>query len=394
LIISPISVIATTLVLTASALGVAPGHNLATKRLEAAYKIALFERRFSEDGCYPPPADLARAIHKATHRKVGVAPNTRRLSNLNEVYVLRQGASCDKVGMALRAVGGIYVLDSVKGTIRIQGHKGKATPGLARPLRSVVLATKDFHLTQVDTAPRLETFCPGGRYPVGGGIVSNPPVGPDGDGAYPHSYERLGAQRGFHISVVVFDPSPAQITPRDVTVQALCGYGVIPANPTPHKTVYLRPGQTKTVTARCPSGQYLVSGGFQRTDFRSDGGDYITESRAAGKKAWTVSGHAYGIGSGELTAIAYCARMRKPTLTEVASSPVPVGAGSSASATTPACPAGRRLVSGGFSSGGSTDALFAQGTINPNNTFTVSSYGFFGPVSGLTAYGYCWPASS
>lgn len=381
------------LVLSASAFGARAGFNVATKRLEAAYKIALFERRFSDDGCYPPPAELAKAISESTNRKVGVAHGPNRLGHVNQVYVLKQGASCGHVRMALRAVGGTYVLDSVKGTIRILGHKGRSTPGVARPLRSLVMATRSFHLTKPDTAPRLETLCPGGRYPVGGGMVSDPPVGPDGDGVYPHSYERLGAQRGFHVSVVVFDPSPAQTTARDVTVQAVCGFGVIPATPTPHKTVYLRPGQTGTVTARCPSGQFLVSGGFQRTDWRSDGGDYVTESRAAGKKAWTVSGHAYGTGSGELTAIAYCARMKKPMLTEVASSPVPVGASQLASATTPACPAGRRLVTGGFSSGGSTNAFFAEGTINQSNTFTTRSHGFFGPVSGLTSYGYCWPAS-
>ncbi len=91
--------------------------------------------------------------------------------------------------------------------------------------------------------------------------------------------------------------------------------------------MYLRPGETKTVTARCPKGQSLVSGGFQRTDFRSDGGDYVTESHAVGTKAWVVSGHAYGVGSGELTSIAYCARMKRPIITEVASSPAPVAAG-------------------------------------------------------------------
>jgi hypothetical protein len=296
--------------------------------------------------------------------------------------------------MALRAVGGIYVLDSRQGSVRLQGRRGAATPGLARPLSNLVMATRTFRLTKYDTAPRLETFCPGGRYPVGGGMSTSPPTGPDGEGIYPHSYERLGAQRGYHISVVVLDPSPPQTTPRDATVQALCGFGVIPATPTPHKTVYLRPGQTKTVTARCPRGQFLVSGAFQRTDFRSDGGDYVTDSRAVGTKAWTVSGHAYGIGSGELTAIAYCARMKKPILTEVASSPVPVGASESATATTPSCPVGRRLVSTGFSTGGSINALFAEATLNPNNTATARSYGFFGPTPSLIAYGYCWPARS
>jgi hypothetical protein len=392
--ISLISLLAAMLVLSASALGIKAGFNLGTKRLEAAYKIALHERRFDPDGCYPPPSELAKAIHQSTHRAVGVAPNTKHLANVNQVYVLRQGTNCEHLRMALRAVGGIYVLDSKLGTVRLQGHKGAATPGLARTLTNLTLATRSFQVTKPDTAPRLETLCPGGRFPVGGGISTSPPTGPDGEGIYPHSYERLGAQKGWHVSVVFLDPSRSSTTPRNVTVQALCGLGVIPATPTPHTTVYLRPGETKSTTARCPSGQSLVSGGFQRTDFRSDGGDYITESRAAGTNAWTVSGHAYGAGSGELTAIAYCARMGRPKLTEVASSPAPVAAGESASTTTPACPSGTRLVTGGFSSGGSTNALFAQGTINPDNTWTASSYGFFGAAPGLTAYGYCWPARS
>ena len=42
--------------------------------------------------------------------------------------------------------------------------------------------------------------------------------------------------------------------------------------------------------------------------------------------------------------------------------------------------------------GGSPNAFFADGAINQNNSFTARSYGFFGPASNLTAYGYCWPA--
>jgi hypothetical protein len=382
------------LLLVPSAFGIKAGFNTATKRLEAAYKIALHERRFNPDGCYPAPPQLARAIHQSTHRKVGVAASTGRLANLNEVYVLTQGTNCEHLRMALRATGGVYVLDSKLGTVRLQGHKGAATPGIARTLTNLTLATRTFRVTKPDTAPRMQTICPGGKFPVGGGMTTSPPTGADGEGIYPHSYERLGAQKGWHISVVFLDPSRGSTTPRDVTVQALCGFGVIPATPTPHRTVYLRPGETKTVTARCPSGQFLVSGGFQRTDFRSDGGDYITESRAAGNNAWTVSGHAYGTGSGELTAIAYCVRMRTPVLTEVASSPAPVGAGSSAATTTPTCPAGKRMVTGGFSMNGSTNALFAGESLDPAGTFTANAYGFFGATPQLTAYGYCLPARS
>ncbi len=392
LTISLIAVAAGLLVSASSAFAIKAGFNLATKRLEASYKIALFERRFSDDGCYPAPPRLAKAIHKASNRKVGVAPNTKRLRHVNQVYVLRQGTNCNHLRMALRAVGGVYVLDSKQGTVRLEGHKGAATPGLAKRITKFTVASRTFQITQPDTAPRLQTICPGGRFPLGGGMSQSPEVSADGEGVYPHSYERLGAQRGWHISVVFLDPSRSSTTPRDVTVQALCGFGVIPATPTPHTTAYIRPGQTKTVVARCPKGQSLVSGGFQRTDFRSDGGDYVTESHALGSRAWVVSGHAYGTGSGELTAIAYCARMKKPMITEVASSPAPVAAGGSATATTPACPAGKRMVTGGFSSNGATEGLFAQGVFNSDGTFSATSNGFFGPVPQLTAYGYCLPA--
>jgi hypothetical protein len=392
LLIALISVLAG-LVAAPSAFGIKAGFNLPTKRLEAAYKVALHERRFNPDGCYPPPTELARAIHQSSHRKVGVARNTKALANLNEVYVLKQGTTCEHLRMALRAAGGIYVLDSKLGTVRLQGHKGAATPGLARTLTNLTLATKTFRVSKPDTAPRLQTICPGGRFPVGGGMTTSPPTGSDGEGIYPHSYERLGAQRGWHVSVVFLPGTSGHAaTPREVTVQALCGFGVIPATPTPHRTVYLRPGETKTVTARCPSGQSLVSGGFQRTDFRSDGGDYVTESRADGTNAWTVSGHAYGTGSGELTAIAYCVRMRSPILTEVASSPAPVAASGSATTTTPACPSGKRMVTGGFSLNGSNNALFAAGTLNPDGTWSANAFGFFGAAPQLTAYGYCLPA--
>ena len=384
------------LLLSPNAFG-AVGHNLPTKRLEGAYKLALQERRFNLDGCYDTPAKLAKILTRRTGRKVGVTAGTGKLRRLNQVYVLTKGTSCDRLRMALRAVGGIYVLDSHLGTVRIQGRKGKATPGLARTLRGVTLATGSFPLNQPDTAPRLEVLCPRGKFPVGGGMTNSPDVGPDGEGVYPHSYERLGAQLGFHISAVVLDPGGGPTTTRNVTVQVLCGRGVIPATPTPHKTVWVRSGQTKTVTARCPKGQFLVSGGFQRTNFRSDGGNYVTESRAAGPRAWTVTGSAYSAfgppGQGELTAIAYCARMKKPKLTEVASSPLPVANKGSATATTPGCPAGKRLVTGGFSTNGS-NGFFYDGRFNGNGTWSASEYGFFGPVAGLTAYGYCWPSSA
>jgi hypothetical protein len=392
ILIPLVAVLATALFATGIASGKRAGFNLPTKRLEGAYKFALQDRRFDPQGCYAPPKELAPILTQATGHEVGVAKGTGNLRVRNRVYVIKKGTNCNRLRMALRAAS-IYVLDSHLGTVRIQGRKGAATPGEARTLRNSSLATQTYRLSKPDTAPRLEVLCPRGTQPVGGGMSQSPGVGSDGDGIYPHSYERLGAQLGYHISVVVLDPSPAQTTSREVTMQVVCGRGVIPATPTPHKTVWVKTGQTQTVTARCPKGQFLVSGGFQRTNFRSDGGDYVTASHAAGPKAWTVSGSAYGpTGQGELTAIAYCARMKKPMLKEVVSSPAPIGANQVGSSTTPTCPKGRRLVAGGFSNGNSANAFFAEGTINQNNSFTARSYGFFGPAPGITAYGYCWPA--
>src|SRR5262249_30635855 len=148
---------------------------------------------------------------------------------------------------------------------------------------------------------------------------SNPPPGPDGEGIYPHSFERLGVQHGFHSTVAMFDPSPGLTQPRSVTLSVACAQKRKHVTP-PHRTVYVSPGQTKTAVATCPGRRFLFGGGFQRTDFVTRGGDYITDSHAISAKSWAVTGHAFGSFGGELTAIAYCWRSKKPLLTEVSAS--------------------------------------------------------------------------
>jgi hypothetical protein len=371
------------------------GHNSPTKKLEDAFKIALYFRSVSQDGCYPPAPRLAKSI---TQRKKGlqvlVANGPGSVHRFDIVYVLRRGTACNHVKMALRASSGLYILNSAQGTIRVQGRRGpRVVPGKPGPPRGVRLFTKTFKMSAPDQLTRLEVFCPGsGNYPIGGGMSVNVPPGPDGEGVYPHSFERLGAQRGFHISEVLYDATHGSTTPRNVTVQTVCARGQIPQNPTPHKTVFIQPGQTKTATARCPKGQVLITGGFQRTDFASDGGNYVTESHAAGPNAWKVTGSAFlgsgATGGGELTAVAYCVKHRGPILTEVASSPAPVSAGANASATTPPCPAGLSLTTTGFSLA-DRNGFYAGNSINSDGTTTANAFGYFGPVPGLTAFGYC-----
>jgi hypothetical protein len=370
------------------------GHNKPTKKLEAAYKIALYLRSVSADGCYPPPKQLAKAIHKQNPKiKVGVARGPRSVHRQGIVYILRQGSNCNRVRMAWLSPRGLYVLDSKTGNVRVYGQHGPRTnPGQSGPARQVSLVSRSFRLQGHDDTQRLDTLCPPRSFPLGGGMIVSPGPGAGGGGVYPHSYERLGAQRGWHINAILYDPNGSSTTPRSVTIQTVCGRGLRPANPSPHSTIFIRSDQIKSATAACPKGQFLIGGGFQRTNFDSTGGNYITESRADGPRAWRVTGSAFGgSGGGELTAIAYCVRHRGPILTEVsASAPIPFGA--TATATTPPCPAGLRLTSTGFTS--TQSAFYAGSSINADGTTTATAFGYFAAAPSLTAYGYCLRAKS
>jgi hypothetical protein len=390
--LAPIAVLVGLLACSAGAFGDRAGYNGPTRTLEAAFKIAQLERKSSEDGCYPPATPLSAAIREAGVR-VGVAANFKVIRKRNVVFVVKQGATCGQLRMALLAKEGLYVLDAAGGSLELVG-KGKGNDGSrdqeaggGGPLRALTTTTKTFQLTQANEVQRLTILCPSKSFPLGGGMVNIPAPGPDGEGIYPHSYERLGVQRGWHINPVLVDPSLGQTTPRSVTLQVVCGRGLV-ATSSPHKTVFVKPGQTKTAIARCPKGAYLVSGGFQRTNFRTPDGSYVTESRAIGANAWRVSGSAFGADGGELTAIAYCDRSKRPLATEVSASTT-LAAGQLATATTPRCPKGRKLAFGGFSANGSVQALFAGGYFNANGTWSATAFGYFGPAPSLTAYGYC-----
>jgi hypothetical protein len=372
------------------------GHNPPTKKLERAFKVALLERVQSEDGCYPPPAALAAEIRHEARLEVDLAADFDSIDEANIVHVIRRRARCGRVRMALRAEAGLYVLNSARGPVYVKGRSGELSreerAAGRGPVRALTLTTDIATLTRADEKKRITIRCPRGRFPLGGGMVAAPPPAPDGEGVYPHSYERLGAQRGFHVTAVLVDPSPAITAPREVTIQVVCGLGLVPTD-SPRRTVFTMPGETKSVVARCPPRSHLFSGGFQRTNFTTPsttaGGNFVTESRAIGPRSWRVTGHAIGSDGGELTAIAHCAKTRRPPLVEVGgTSPLP--GGEAAAATTPPCPQGRRLVAGGFSLNGSVNAFFAGGSINRDGTWSATGFGYLGPSpGGLTAYGYC-----
>jgi hypothetical protein len=255
----------------------------------------------------------------------------------------------------------------------------------AKAAGAVTVRHKSFTMTRPDEKRRFTVGCPGKQRPLGGGMTSSPPPTAGGEGAYPHSYERLGVQRGWHVTAVLYDPDHRSTQSRNVTLQVVCGPRLGHVTP-PHKTKYVKPGQTKTVIATCPGRRHLFSGGFQRTDFISRGGNYVIESRAISSKSWRVVAHAFGDFGGEITAIAYCTRSKRAMISEVSNSTsLPPGY---ATTTTPSCPPGTRMTAGGFSSNGSTTTFLTNGIINQDGTWSASGYNW-GSGATLTAYGYC-----
>jgi len=262
---------------------------------------------------------------------------------------------------------------------------GGAHSSKAHASGAITIRSKTFTLNRPDQKQRLTVGCKGKQRPLGGGMTSSPPPGAGGEGVYPHSYERLGVQRGWHVTAVLYDPDHRSTQPRNVTLQVACGARIGHVTP-PHTTKYVKPGETKTAVATCPGRRHLFSGGFQRTDFISRGGNYVIESRAISDKSWRVVAHAFGQFGGEITAIAYCTRSKRPMITEVSNSTsLGVGYGT---ATTPACPPGTRLTSGGFSGNGSTTTFLTDGMINADGTWSASGFNW-GSGATLTAYGYC-----
>jgi hypothetical protein len=332
---------------------------------------------------------------------VVVAPNLDAVQGFGLINVISGETECNRLVLAIRAgaKGRVFVLDSDYGPVYVQGGQGLSEESLAGgvgPLRELTAATDTVQMQSLDQIDRLEVHCAGGTSPLGGGWFNETPLGSEGEGLYPHSYERLGVQGGFHVTAAYIDPTHARTPPRRAAIQVICGRGLVPTA-SPHETTFVRRHGTGTVTARCPKGTELFSGGFQRTNFTTPGvvgyggikygGNYITESRAIGTTAWRVSAAAVDQDGGELTAIAYCAEDRSLPLTEVSASTT-VDEGHAATVATPRCPGGRALIAGGFDLGGAHDALFADGYFTRAGTWSATGYGWFGSAE-LTAYGYC-----
>jgi hypothetical protein len=253
------------------------------------------------------------------------------------------------------------------------------------------------------------------------------PLPNEGEGVYQHSYERLGAQSGFHTTPVLYDPFPegareggsgeiilpggiifirpptltgnprtGSTRPYSVLLQVLCAkkFGKVSD---PHDIALNVPsGRTVTLNAFCPKKTVLIGGGFQRMAYEGAGGVYPQESHAVSKKEWQATGTAFGTIKNDAVSIGYCmgSPKRKPLLREVSSS-VAIAPGQVGFTTTPTCTGGRKLISNGFDlnpkAGGPAQSamLFADGIINADKSFTASAYNGTQAMGTLTAYGYC-----
>jgi hypothetical protein len=372
------------------------GHNTPTRKLEIAFKVAGGVRAGRKDGCYVRPRRMVELIRFWGPLDSDVARGFGAVRVPDVVYVVASRSSCQRMVFGLRDRGKLFILDTAAGDVYRRGVAPDVRGAEARrfgrgPLRGLTFTSRNFHLRKADRAKRLVMSCPRGSFPLGGGMTSYPPLGPDGEGVYPHSYERLGVQRGFHVTALIIDPHPKKTTRRTATLEVVCGRGLVPMS-SPHRTVFVHRYSTNTATAACPPDQYLFGGGFQRTNFttpfRTYGGNYITESRAISPTAWQVTAHAVGRDGGELTAIAYCARDPSLPFVEVQASS-PIDGFRSATATTPLCPPGLELTSGGFSLNGSRDAFVSDASFNDDGTWSATGFGYFGPAPSLTAFGYC-----
>lgn len=246
---------------------------------------------------------------------------------------------------------------------------------------------KGFTISQPNDGTRLVVGCPGKSEPLGGGMTTDAPDA-DGAGIYPHSFERLGRQSGYHISVVLYDRSAGNSAPKRVTLSVLCGPKFGKVSP-PHVTRNLGPTGAGTMDARCPGRRFLLGGGYQRTNFTNQGGIYATESRALNGKVWRVSALGLGKFGGQATSIGYCVRTKKPPMKQV-SATVPVAPRSFAAATTPRCPKGRRIAFGGYASPSDGSVLSTGGDFAGRKAWKVGGYNTSANQQGsITAYGYC-----
>jgi hypothetical protein len=291
-----------------------------------------------------------------------------------------------RVRRALFAAGTLLIVAAGLAALGPAGAPAKKKAKVRNPGK-LVTATQEYRFDKVDEYQRLTVSCPNGKEPYGGGFLTSPSPGDDGQGIYPNSYERLGQQGGYHVTANLINPNKTAVVPRDLTLQVICGKKIGKISD-PHLIARLSPGHgPKTLIAKCPRGQTLIGGGYQRSNGVSEAGVMTTESHRTSARTWQVVANDPGGFAGEAVSIGYCVRSQKPVISEVAGS-VTVPTRKTATATTPPCPAGRQLVFSGFSAPRSGGIRFLGEGFNPDGSTSATGFNSGAPAT-LTAYSYC-----
>jgi hypothetical protein len=283
--------------------------------------------------------------------------------------------------------GALLIAAACLAVLGATGAPAKKAKAKIRNPGQLVTATQGYTLDKVDDYQRLTVSCPGGKQPYGGGFLTDPTPGNDGQGVYPNSYERLGQQGGYHVTATLINPTKARVVPRNLTLQVVCGKKIGPIDD-PHMIGNLGPGTgAKTLVAKCPKKQTLIGGGYQRSNGITDGGVMTTESHRISARSWQVVANDPGGFPGQAVSIGYCVRSKKSLITEVAGS-VTIPSQESATATTAPCPAGRQLAFSGFSAPPSGQIRFLGEGFNPDGSTSATGFNAGAPAT-LTAYSYC-----
>jgi len=166
------------------------------------------------------------------------------------------------------------------------------------------------------------------------------------------------------------------------------------------------PGDTGSVTAKCPRGTKAAMGGFESPEplpgaAPPEFGIYPFVSKRARKRKWKVSGYGDVQGADPeeqfLNALVFCYRGAPSLSTESKKTTVADGEVGSVTAK---CPRGKQAASGGFKSsaeGAGASTRYARTFVSKKagkRGWTVSAYGEGNDPSPLKAFAYCAPAGS
>jgi hypothetical protein len=150
-------------------------------------------------------------------------------------------------------------------------------------------------------------------------------------------------------------------------------------------------GETDTVTARCPRGTKVASGGFENPDFILGDFDQTTiypfESMKTGQREWSVSGTNIGNVAGDLVAQVNCHEGKGLKTFDEELSITAEGIHDVEAE----CGGGRRVVSGGFDYSLEPSKIafvFSSHKIG-KRTWAVEAVDFEATPATLTAYAYC-----